>query len=83
MKKITITVLILLALSAIGYFGYRIIQARRQSNTLSSLQTITATRGSLTATVGATGTVRAGPNRHHHLADHGELLTKYTYRLGR
>lgn len=58
MKKITITVLILLALSAIGYFGYRIIQARQQSNTLSSLQTITATRGSLTATVGATGTVR-------------------------
>jgi HlyD family secretion protein len=58
MKKILITVMIILALSAIGYFGYRIIQARQQSNTLSSLQTITATRGSLTATVGATGTVR-------------------------
>jgi multidrug efflux pump subunit AcrA (membrane-fusion protein) len=58
MRKITVTVLIILALSAIGYFGYRIIQARQQSNTLSSLQTVTASRGSLTATVGATGTVR-------------------------
>lgn len=58
MKKIIIAILIILALSAIGYFGYRIIQARQQSNTISSLQTVTAGRGSLTATVGATGTVR-------------------------
>jgi HlyD family secretion protein len=57
MKKFTIVVLIILALSAIGYFGYRIIQTRQQSNTISSLQTVTASRGSLTATVGATGTV--------------------------
>jgi HlyD family secretion protein len=58
MKKFTIAVLIILALSAIGYFGYRIFQARQQANTISSLQTLTASRGSLTATVGATGTVR-------------------------
>ena len=36
-----------------------IFQARQQANTISSLQTVTASRGSLTATVGATGTVRA------------------------
>jgi len=59
MKKITIAVVIILVLAAIGYFGYRIIQDRRQANTLSNLQTITASRCSLTATVGATGTVRA------------------------
>ncbi len=58
MKKIIIIVLIILALFAIGFFGTRIIQARQQRNTISSLQTVTATRGSLTATVGATGTVR-------------------------
>jgi HlyD family secretion protein len=57
MKKLIIAILIILALTAIGYFGYRIIQARQQSNTLSSLETVTASRGSLTATVGATGTV--------------------------
>ncbi len=59
MKKLTIIVVSLLALAAIGYFGSRIIQARRQSNTISSLQTITASRGNLTASVGATGSVRA------------------------
>jgi HlyD family secretion protein len=59
MKKFTIAVVIILALATIGYFGSRIIQDRRQANTLSNLQTMTANRGSLTATVGATGTVRA------------------------
>lgn len=59
MKKLVIAVLIFLALVAIGYFGYRFFQARRQANTISSLQTVTTSRGSLTATVGATGTVRA------------------------
>ena len=59
MKKYTITVIILLALAALGYFGYRFIRARQQASTISNLQTVTAKRGSLTATVGATGTVRA------------------------
>jgi RND family efflux transporter MFP subunit len=59
MKKFTITVIILLVLAALGYFGYRIIRARQQASTISNLQTVVAKRGSLTATVGATGTVRA------------------------
>ncbi len=59
MKKLTITIVILLALGALGYIGYRLIRARQQANSISSLQTVTAQRGSLTATVGATGTVRA------------------------
>jgi HlyD family secretion protein len=61
MKKILIPLIIILLLAAIGYFGYRAIQARQQANTISNLQTVTASRGSLTATVGATGTVR--PNQ--------------------
>jgi multidrug efflux pump subunit AcrA (membrane-fusion protein) len=59
MRKFVITALIILALAAIGYFGYRFFHARQQANTISSLQTVTASRGSLTATVGATGTVHA------------------------
>jgi HlyD family secretion protein len=58
MRKLLITILVILALAAIGYFGYRILQARQQTNTISSLETVTASRGSLTATVGATGSVR-------------------------
>ncbi len=58
MKKWIITALVIIALGVIGYFGYRVIQARRQKNTISSLQTTTASLGSLTATVGATGSVR-------------------------
>ena len=59
MKKILITVGILLALGVIGFISFRVIQTRRQANTISSLQTVTVSRGDLTATVGATGTVRA------------------------
>jgi len=59
MKKLLIALTTILALAIIGYFGYRFFRARQQANTISSLQTITASRGGLTATVGATGTVRA------------------------
>jgi RND family efflux transporter MFP subunit len=59
MKKFLITIGILLALAALGYIGFRLIKARQQANTISSLQTVTVGRGDLTATVGATGTVRA------------------------
>ena len=59
MRKFTITILILVALGIIGYFGFRAIQTRRQANTLSNLQTVTASQGNLTSTVGATGTVRS------------------------
>jgi multidrug efflux pump subunit AcrA (membrane-fusion protein) len=58
MRKFIITVLILLVLSVIGYFAFQAIQNRRQANSISSLETITASQGSLTSTVGATGTVR-------------------------
>ncbi len=58
MRKFFITLLILLALGVFGFFGYRLIQSRRQANTISSLETVTASQGSLTSTVGATGTVR-------------------------
>ncbi len=58
MKKLFITLGIVLAVIAIGYIGYRIFQNRRQASTISNLQTMTVSRGSLTATVGATGTVR-------------------------
>jgi HlyD family secretion protein len=59
MKKFSIAILIILALAVIGYFGYRFFRARQQANTISNLQTVTTSRGSLTATIGATGTVRA------------------------
>ncbi len=58
MKKVLITLVSILVLAAIAYAGYRIIQNRRQASTISSLQTVTVQRGDLTATVGATGTVR-------------------------
>jgi multidrug efflux pump subunit AcrA (membrane-fusion protein) len=58
MKKFTITVIILLAVATLGYFGFRYIRARQQASTISNLQTVIAERGNLTATVGATGTVR-------------------------
>jgi multidrug efflux pump subunit AcrA (membrane-fusion protein) len=58
MRKYIVTILIIVALGAIGYFGYQAIQSRRQANSISNLQTISATEGNLTATIGATGTVR-------------------------
>ncbi len=58
MRKFIITILIIVALGAIGYFGYKAIQSRRQATSISNLQTASATEGNLTATIGATGTVR-------------------------
>jgi multidrug efflux pump subunit AcrA (membrane-fusion protein) len=58
MRKFIITILILIGLGIIGYFGYQAIKARRQANSISNLKTVTATQGNLTATIGATGTVR-------------------------
>jgi multidrug efflux pump subunit AcrA (membrane-fusion protein) len=57
MRKFII-ILILIGLGVIGYFGYQALKSRRQANSISNLETVTATQGSLTATVGATGTVR-------------------------
>jgi multidrug efflux pump subunit AcrA (membrane-fusion protein) len=58
MRKFIITILILIGLGVIGYFAYQALQTRRQANSISNLQTVTASQGSLTATIGATGTVR-------------------------
>jgi HlyD family secretion protein len=58
MRKILIAILIIAALCVIGYFGYQVFKNRQQTNSISSLETVTASQGSLTATVGATGTVR-------------------------
>ena len=59
MKKLLIIILILLVLGVIGFVGYKVIQDRRQKSAISSLETVSAARGSLISTVGATGTVRA------------------------
>jgi multidrug efflux pump subunit AcrA (membrane-fusion protein) len=59
MKKTFITVGIILAFIVLGYLGFRFFRARQQASTISTLQTVALSRGDLTATVGATGTVRA------------------------
>ena len=58
MKKVLI-VLLILGLSAGGYYAFTRYQAQRRASTISNLQTVNVERGSLTATVGATGSVRA------------------------
>ncbi|HEY43655.1 MAG TPA: efflux RND transporter periplasmic adaptor subunit [Anaerolineae bacterium] len=52
-------ILILIIVLAGGFFGYRAYRASKQQASLSDLQTVEANSGSLTGTVGATGTVRA------------------------
>jgi multidrug efflux pump subunit AcrA (membrane-fusion protein) len=59
MKKTYVVIVILLVLSGLGYFGFRLIRARQQANSIENLQTVTASRGSLTASVGATGIVHS------------------------
>jgi HlyD family secretion protein len=58
MRRGIITVAILLALAVLGYFGYRRYQ-QTQAALGSQYQTVELSRGDLTASVGATGTVRA------------------------
>ncbi|MRR31576.1 HlyD family efflux transporter periplasmic adaptor subunit, partial [bacterium] len=58
MKRRTIIIFLVIALAIAGFFGYRAWRtAQAQAN--STFQTDKITRGSLTALVGATGTVRA------------------------
>lgn len=58
MKRAGIIIVIVILLAAAGFFGFRQIQ-RARANAASSFQTVAVTRGDLTASVGATGTVRS------------------------
>jgi HlyD family secretion protein len=59
MKKALVILLIVIILAAGGYFAYRYSRNRLVAGTTSKLQTVPAEKGDLTATVGATGVVRA------------------------
>jgi HlyD family secretion protein len=58
MKRV-ITIIIILALAAAGWFAFSRFQENRRAQAVSNLQTETIAQGNLVATVGATGTVRA------------------------
>ena len=58
MKRAIIILVIVIALGVAGYFGYQAWQKARVT-AAGTFQTAQVTRGSLTALVGATGTVRA------------------------
>jgi HlyD family secretion protein len=58
MKRVVIIVIVVLVLVG-GWFAFRRFRAQQQAVAASIYQTEAASRGSLTATVGATGTVRA------------------------
>jgi HlyD family secretion protein len=60
MKKIIILVVVL-AIAVAGYFALQYFWNQQRAASLSDLQTVATTRGNLTATVGATGSVR--PNQ--------------------
>ncbi len=54
-----IIIMVTLAVLAAAYFGFQQLQTRRAQAALQELQTEPAKKGSLTATVGATGSVRS------------------------
>jgi HlyD family secretion protein len=58
MKKIIIIVVVL-AIGVAGYFAFQNFRSQQSAASLSELQTVTTTRGNLTATIGATGSVRS------------------------
>ncbi|MBN2149478.1 MAG: efflux RND transporter periplasmic adaptor subunit [Anaerolineales bacterium] len=60
MKRV-IPIIIVIVLLIAGYFGIRALRAQQQADSVSDLQTVIASRGSLTSTIGATGLVR--PNQ--------------------
>ena len=61
MKRIITILIILAVLGGGGYLAYRYYDQQQDMEMISSLQTTVASRGSLTASVGATGLVR--PNQ--------------------
>lgn len=58
MKRIILLVVVLAAIVG-GYFAFQYYRNQQRTAALSELQTVATTRGNLTATVGATGSVRA------------------------
>ena len=59
MRRWIIVIIVIIALAVAGYFGWQFFQTQRTTAAASSYQTAVISRGSLTATVGATGTVRS------------------------
>ena len=57
--KTVIALLVVLAVLLGAFFAFRAYQERQRAESLSDYQTVTVARGNLTATVGATGVVRA------------------------
>jgi HlyD family secretion protein len=59
MKRILIILVVVAVLGAGGYYLFQRNQALQEAELLSSLQTVAAERGPLTATIGVTGSVRS------------------------
>ena len=59
MRRFVIAVIVIAVLAASGYFGYTYYSQIQQAQTLAAYQTTVIAKGNLTATIGATGTVRA------------------------
>jgi HlyD family secretion protein len=59
MKRVLTIIIILAVVAVLAFFGIRAASQRQQAAVLSDLQTVVASNGSLTATVGATGMVHA------------------------
>ncbi len=59
MKRWMWIVIVLLVVAVGGFFGFQALSGNRSANAAQNFQTEPITRGSLTATVGATGTVDA------------------------
>jgi HlyD family secretion protein len=59
MKRVLTIIIILAVVAVLAFFGFRALRQRQQTTVLSDLQTVVASNGSLTATVGATGMVHA------------------------
>jgi HlyD family secretion protein len=57
--KRRLIILIPVLVLVVGFFGYQAYRQSQQATALATLQTVEVSMGSLTATVGATGTVRA------------------------
>lgn len=59
MKRVFWIILVLVVIAILAFFGIAAARRRQQAAVISDLQTVTASNGSLTATVGATGMVHA------------------------